>query len=838
MQVMIEVEKKKTSRKKVTINERSLVRASHNDYLRTSKFHKKPFETNRIHMVMTDTEVLKKAILVITLSVLGCGYTGTSRAAADGTFITAGNRTDMVYDDTRGLIYIADGDRVLRYDMATDSFLQDITTGGNLLGMDISPDENTLAVTDSNPYTGNNSYVHEINLDTLEDTPTPVKSYSSTLGLYSATYLKDGTLATTDYNSEAELSPIYPGVTLTNVNLHSTGMLSVSGNGQYLGIANLGVSEWVAVNELTYGQSYYPSGNQSFESGFETIGIGANEDGTQFAIVTPSGTMIRDIRNQHLASLGNSLDGMPVAVAYSPGAPIAYFPWSGTTMVQAYDMSTFKQIASYDTGDTFSLPANSTTYSQGRIRLSRDGSLLMVSVTGGIRYIHLYAPLGADNISTNTYGSRISIPLKGHIGNNGELTYSIKSPPSHGHAFINDGKATYVPDPEFTGTDSFTYTAHYGMAAASATVDVSVAADTGSYDPLVSFNTLPALQPNTPTPGSTHVPNDFNGDGSSDLLWFNPGTSQVGYWTMNVDSTGQKIERTGTRTYSVTAGYFVGASGDLNGDGYTDLVYTSPAHDLWLWTNIKGTGFKSTKIGDYPASWQLVGAGDVNGDGMDDLLWMDPSGCQFAYWLMNGSHRIGWRVFNVTCGYYPLSIGYYTPTKRLSILWTSGAGDLYMWDSQSNGGFRSYDLTTTLQLNSTTLNLSGTWALGGGSSGQGMGLEWKGSDGYSSAGYTITRTFDSDARQIDVQITPIWSNGGVWVDNPSSASYFIHNQSSNLYATDPAHHVISTGVLQGDHIPLEISGNAPYRTLTQWSYPEGWYVIGAKGNGATPPPWR
>src|SRR5919202_1962396 len=55
------------------------------------------------------------------------------------------------------------------------------------------------------------------------------------------------------------------------------------------------------------------------------------------------------------------------------------------------------------------------------------------------------------------------------------LTYSIDSQGSDGTASVSGGTLYYDPDPDFNGTDSFTYTANDGeLDSDPATVDVTV----------------------------------------------------------------------------------------------------------------------------------------------------------------------------------------------------------------------------------------------------------------------------------------------------------------------------------------------------------------------------
>ena len=365
----------------------------------------------------------------------------------------------------------------------------------------------------------------------------------------------------------------------------------------------------------------------------------------------------------------------------------------------------------------------------------------------------------------------------------------------------------------------------------------------------VSFGTLPALQVATPKPGaagqpSNYVPGDFNGDGTSDLLWFNPTTSQVGYWNMTATTSGGTysngtVTRSGAQTYNVTPGYFVGAVGDFNNDGFADLVFTSENRDLWLWTNDQHGHWQSTEIGTYPSQWQLIGAGDIDGDGYDDLLWLDPSECKFAYWTMHGAVRTGYKIIDVACGYYPIGIGYYQPSNRLSILWTSAANDLYVWDSKPTG-FVSYNLSTTIMLN-------GVWAIGGGYMGNGIGFETYtpyGGDvpaglGLATGGL-LSRLFDANGNQTGFVGGGMWDGGAQPL---GSAGYVILGGSSPgtaLYSINQAGNSISTGGITGSTGDPDFTGNGgiPPAFSYKWSFPVGWWVVGAPANGTAVPPWQ
>lgn len=175
---------------------------------------------------------------------------------------------------------------------------------------------------------------------------------------------------------------------------------------------------------------------------------------------------------------------------------------------------------------------------------------------------------------------------------------------------------------------------------------------------------------------------DMNGDGKDDLVWLNNTTHQLMYWLMN------GATMASSRTFAVTAGYYIAAIGDFNGDGRADLAWTSAARDLYIWTTASSGGFSSKRSLSYPAGWRIVGSGNMNGDARADLVWVNDVDHQFAYWLMNGSTRTGYRIINVSPGYSIAAIDQFS-TKGDGILWTSASRDMYVWLNSGTGGFVS-----------------------------------------------------------------------------------------------------------------------------------------------------
>jgi hypothetical protein len=178
---------------------------------------------------------------------------------------------------------------------------------------------------------------------------------------------------------------------------------------------------------------------------------------------------------------------------------------------------------------------------------------------------------------------------------------------------------------------------------------------------------------------------DLNGDGADDLVWLNASTHEFMYWIMQGSTVAS------TKTMAVTAGYYIGAIGDFNGDGRADIAWSSPARDLYIWTTASNGGFKSTRSLSYPAGWRLVGSGHIDADQRADLIWMDDVGHHFAYWLMNGATRTGYRVIGVTPGYSIAAIDRFS-SRGDGILWTSASRDMYVWMNSGTGGFVSKNI--------------------------------------------------------------------------------------------------------------------------------------------------
>jgi C1A family cysteine protease len=128
----------------------------------------------------------------------------------------------------------------------------------------------------------------------------------------------------------------------------------------------------------------------------------------------------------------------------------------------------------------------------------------------------------------------------------------------------------------------------------------------GDYSYIYFFDTMPPLPP-TPT-------NDFNGDGSSDIALFRPGS---GLWAVR----------------SISRFYFGSPNdlpipGDYNGDHTTDIGLFRPAAGLWAIRGITRYYFG--------ARYDIPTPGDYNGDGTCEPGLFRPSS---GLWAIKGISR-------------------------------------------------------------------------------------------------------------------------------------------------------------------------------------------------------
>ncbi|MEI6209921.1 MAG: VCBS repeat-containing protein [Desulfuromonadales bacterium] len=136
---------------------------------------------------------------------------------------------------------------------------------------------------------------------------------------------------------------------------------------------------------------------------------------------------------------------------------------------------------------------------------------------------------------------------------------------------------------------------------------------------------------------------DFNGDGIKDLLWNNKTSGQV-YLMLMKNATEQK---NGAMLYQEpNIQWKIVATGDLNGDGTTDLIWwNNSTGQVYAQTIVNGKITNGSIIYTEPDTrWKIVGTGDVNGNGKSDLIWWNSNTGQVAVGTTNSLNQASAQV--------------------------------------------------------------------------------------------------------------------------------------------------------------------------------------------------
>ena len=130
-----------------------------------------------------------------------------------------------------------------------------------------------------------------------------------------------------------------------------------------------------------------------------------------------------------------------------------------------------------------------------------------------------------------------------------------------------------------------------------------------------------------------------------ELVFQNTATGDIARWSMN----GTNVTGYGPALASLGAGspwQIVGAP-DLDGDGNSDLLFwNSSTGEVSYWlcnlanTQVLSIGSDIAQVQD--TSWHLVGTEDTNGDGSSDLIWWNADSGVESRWLLSATTVTGY----------------------------------------------------------------------------------------------------------------------------------------------------------------------------------------------------
>ncbi|MGH8558715.1 MAG: FG-GAP repeat domain-containing protein [Methylococcales bacterium] len=182
---------------------------------------------------------------------------------------------------------------------------------------------------------------------------------------------------------------------------------------------------------------------------------------------------------------------------------------------------------------------------------------------------------------------------------------------------------------------------------------------------------------------------DFNADGKTDFFWYNAYTGEVNVWFIDGSKVLSKISY---GKLPPSDGWNPIGIKDLNGDKSADLlIYNAYTGDVGAWL-INGDYLSSTVYGvvDPNQGWRLIGLEDFNGDGKYDVLGYNIYTGNISALLIDGDtilQEVGYGTLNPNTGWTLRGFSDFNGDNNTDFLWynvyTGGTGAWLI--SGSNG---------------------------------------------------------------------------------------------------------------------------------------------------------
>jgi len=368
-------------------------------------------------------------------------------------------------------------------------------------------------------------------------------------------------------------------------------------------------------------------------------------------------------------------------------------------------------------------------------------------------------PPAVAAVSASSAGDPVTISLTGSDSDGDHLEFRVVSQPAHGRAGIAGTTATYVPDPGFSGTDTFTYAAWDGMADSNlGTVTISVAGpgctlecaatvpgSATAGDPVAfSATATPTGCSGTPTYSWNFGDGGSAGGRNPSHTYSAPGTYT---WSLTVTLEGASCSRNGTIVVgdgagggcsvdckasvptTATAGSVVTfqAGADFEGDCDGEAIYS--------WSFGDGsTGSGATTAHSYTAagtySWSLTVERSGGSCGRSGVIVVSEPGDDAVTYMLVASHATGaegseWRtdLAILNAGATPVDVavtfadGTRLETRRVNLgpssirEWIDLLRSLFGIGDTAAGAVR-LDASRALMVSSRTYNDSGEGTFG------------------------------------------------------------------------------------------------------------------------------
>jgi len=137
---------------------------------------------------------------------------------------------------------------------------------------------------------------------------------------------------------------------------------------------------------------------------------------------------------------------------------------------------------------------------------------------------------------------------------------------------------------------------------------------------------------------------DIDGDGQTDVVWRHSATGQVTAWFLKVANFDKPLDRAIYLPTVTDPNWVINGLQDFDGDGKADLLWHDTVTGRTVIWFLNGTGVAGWAYAPTVAdpNWVIENAGDFNGDGKADLLWRNKVSGDHVIWLMEGAALKDW----------------------------------------------------------------------------------------------------------------------------------------------------------------------------------------------------
>lgn len=329
----------------------------------------------------------------IRLNAVVCalGIFAGASAAGDEPYavVSVSGRVDHAID-RNGIVYVTSGSTIVRYDLATQQFLSTFNIGGNLAGLDISPDGQTLAVADTST-NGPSSALHLVDSHTGVDLTINFPLSGNESGTYMAVWEGDSGILISSKFSGSGWVPLRrfdlnTGTTQVLGTIRQDSMLAPSADLTTIGLVEGNISSGpVSAYSVSGGGIVATMNTNSF-----LYEVAVDPTGHQIAVPSFTGMFIFDLTGSALqlrTILGQTESHRPIGAAYSPISPHLFTAErdssAATSGIYVYDTTSLTLSSFLDTYPFG--PTGNHAFGDGRSKISGDGRWFGVSAGSTVR---------------------------------------------------------------------------------------------------------------------------------------------------------------------------------------------------------------------------------------------------------------------------------------------------------------------------------------------------------------------------------------------------------------------------------------------------------------------